>query len=97
MMLQEPSANGCPVGVRVVESWANRNPEQYRWKSAEYDRRLVLYLIDRILLKQDVPFPTPPTSGTLPTMSSDITSSAANKRHQPPTSKNAGNPPFSGT
>jgi len=58
--------DGCPVGVRVVESWANRNPEQYRWKDAEYDRRLVLYLIDRILLRNDVPFPTPPELGNAP-------------------------------
>lgn len=58
--------DGSPLGVRVIESWANRNPEQYRWKSAEYDRRLVLYLIDRILLKKDVPFPSPPDLGNVP-------------------------------
>jgi hypothetical protein len=49
-----------PAGIRVTESWVNRNPEQYNVKDTEYDRKLVRYLIDTILLKRSAPFPTPP-------------------------------------
>ena len=52
--------DGSPVGIRVVESWVNRNPEQYKLKDTEFDRKLVTYLIDSILLRKSVPFPTPP-------------------------------------
>ena|SRR5215475_7285801 len=52
--------DGSPVGVRVIESWVNRDPRQYTGIDIEYDRLLVRYLIDGILLKKSVPFPTRP-------------------------------------
>lgn len=48
-------------GVRAVESWANRDSEQYRWKNIEYDRQSVRYVIDRLLLKKDTKPPKVPT------------------------------------
>ncbi len=47
-------------GVRAVSSWANRNPEEYRWNDADYDRQFVLYMIDALLLKKDSKAPEPP-------------------------------------
>ena len=58
--------DGSSAGVRVVESWVNRNPEQYKLKDTEFDRKLVTYLIDSILLKKSVPFPTPPSTQKAP-------------------------------
>ena len=43
--------DGCPVGVRVVESWANRNPQQYTGTDIAEDRARVRSLIDRLLRK----------------------------------------------
>lgn len=40
-------------GIRATESWVNRNSDQYRWSSIEYDRESVGYMIDRFLLKKD--------------------------------------------
>ena len=40
-----------PGGVRVVEAWANRNPEEYKGTDAAYDQRLLHFLIDTFLLK----------------------------------------------
>jgi len=57
---------GSPAGVRVIESWVNRNPAQYTLKDTEFDRKLVTYLIDSILLKKSVPFPTPPGADNAP-------------------------------
>lgn len=52
--------DGCPAGVRVVESWVNRNPQQYSGTDTENDRKLVRFLIDSFLLKKpDVRFPIP--------------------------------------
>jgi hypothetical protein len=59
----EPSA----AGVRVVESWVNRDPEQYRSTDTTYDRKLIGFLIDAFLLKkQDVRFPVPPGAPNQP-------------------------------
>lgn len=58
----EPAADG----VRVTESWVNRDPEQYNARNTEYDRSLVRYLIERILLGKDVAFPMPPGVGDKP-------------------------------
>ena len=58
--------DGSSAGVRVVESWVNRNPGQYKLKDTEFDRKLVTYLIDSILLKKSVPFPTPPGAEKAP-------------------------------
>jgi protein-S-isoprenylcysteine O-methyltransferase Ste14 len=38
------------TGARVVESWVNRDPEQYPVLNTEYDRRHVRYMINRLLL-----------------------------------------------
>lgn len=47
-----------PEGVRVVESWVNRDPQQYSGTDTEYDRTLVRFLIDALLLKKsDARFP----------------------------------------
>src|SRR5436190_21727842 len=52
--------DGSPAGVRVVESWVNRNPQQYSGTDTEYDRKLVHFLIGAFLLeKPDVHFPMP--------------------------------------
>lgn len=60
--------DGCPAGVRVVESWVNRNPEQYAGRDTAYDRKLVRFLIDALLLKKpNVTFPMPPNSSVAPT------------------------------
>jgi hypothetical protein len=41
--------DGCPVGVRVVESWANRNPQQHTGTDMAEDRARLRSLIDRLL------------------------------------------------
>jgi hypothetical protein len=46
-------------GITITEAWANRNPEQYRNTKAGYDAKLLIYVIRRLLLKHDVPFPAP--------------------------------------
>src|SRR5262245_51086309 len=33
--------DGSPTGVRVAESWVNRDPEQYRETDLSYDRQLL--------------------------------------------------------
>jgi len=53
-------------GSRVVESWANRNPEQHRGQNAEYDRKLLRFLIDAFLLGKPASFPLPPDAPTSP-------------------------------
>ena len=53
--------DGSPLGVRVVDSWVNRDWHQYAWSDTAYDRKLVRFLIDALLLnKRDVTFPMPP-------------------------------------
>ena len=49
--------DGCPAGVRVVESWVNRNSDQYRETDAEYDRKMLDFLLRRLLLGHDIDFP----------------------------------------
>jgi hypothetical protein len=51
--------DGSPAGVRVTDSWVNREPEQYKAVDTEYDRRLVRFLIDALLLKRNAVFPMP--------------------------------------
>lgn len=47
-------------GFCVAESWVNRDPEQYQATDTAYDRRLVRFVIDALLLgKRDVAFPMP--------------------------------------
>jgi hypothetical protein len=59
--------DGSPAGVRVNESWVNRNPQQYAGTDVEYDRKLVRFLIDAFLLKKaGVKFPLPSASAQAP-------------------------------
>jgi hypothetical protein len=52
--------NESDASVRVIESWVNRDPNQYRANDSEYDRKLVRYLIDAFLLKKRIiVFPGP--------------------------------------
>lgn len=48
---------GSPAGSRVTESWVNRDPGQYAETDIAYDRSMLDFLIRRMLLSQDVPFP----------------------------------------
>ena len=49
--------DGNPTGVRVVDSWVNRDPEEYKETDIEYDRQMLNFLIRRILLSEEVNFP----------------------------------------
>ncbi len=42
--------NATPEGIHVIESWVNRDPEQYRGTDVEEDRKLVRHLICELLL-----------------------------------------------
>ena len=46
-------------GMTITEALANRNLAQYKNTKAGYDAKLLIYLIRRLLLKHDVPFPAP--------------------------------------
>jgi len=46
-----------PDGVRVIDSWVNRDPEQYGELDFVYDRRLVDFLIRALLLGENTEFP----------------------------------------
>ncbi len=48
---------GSPAGVKVVESWVNREPEQYTEQDIDYDRQFVDFLIRAFLLGQEAQFP----------------------------------------
>jgi hypothetical protein len=48
-----------PEGQRVAEAWVNRDPEQYRGSDTTYDRQLVRFLIDALLLERAAEFPMP--------------------------------------
>jgi hypothetical protein len=49
--------DGCPAGIRVVESWVNRDSDQYRETDIAYDRLMLDFLLRRILLGHDIEFP----------------------------------------
>jgi hypothetical protein len=51
--------DGSPGGVRVVDSWVNGDPQQYTAFDAAYDRRLLRFLIDALLLNRRATFPLP--------------------------------------
>jgi len=51
--------DGSPAGVRVIDSWVNRDPTQYIGDDDSYDRKLVAFLIDAFLLKKSAQFPVP--------------------------------------
>ena len=51
----------------VAEVWVNRDREQYKETDDEYDRRLLTFIIDNLLLGQNTPFPMPSNlPGNLP-------------------------------
>jgi hypothetical protein len=45
-----------PTGLRVTKSWVNRDPDQYQETDTSYDRKLVRFLVDALLLKQKAVF-----------------------------------------
>ena len=44
---------------KIIQTLVNRNKDQYNQQNYEYDVLLIDYLIDRLLLGKNVPFPTP--------------------------------------
>jgi hypothetical protein len=48
---------GCPTGMCVVESWVNRDAEQYRETDISYDRALLDFLLRGLILGHRIPFP----------------------------------------
>jgi len=53
-------------GVRVTNSWVNREPSQYTEADTPYDRRLVRFLIDAFLLGKSATFPMPANDDSPP-------------------------------
>lgn len=41
-----------PTGLRVTDSWVNRDASQYTSQNVDEDRELVLFLIDTLLLRK---------------------------------------------
>src|SRR5580698_7934636 len=48
-----------PGGARVADSWVSRDPAQYKGTDVEYDRKLLRFLMDALLLRQPAVFPMP--------------------------------------
>ena len=44
-------------GYRMVETWVNRNPQQYNANDDNFDVAMIGWLIDRFLLGKDTPCP----------------------------------------
>ena len=44
--------DGSPAGVRVTDSWVNRDPAQYTSTDLDYDQKMLRYLIDVALLRK---------------------------------------------
>ena len=51
--------DGSPAGVRAIDSWVSRDPQQYRSDDLEYDRKMLAFLIDALLLGKSAQFPRP--------------------------------------
>ena len=49
----------CPEGHRVAESWVKRDSEHHSGSDPGYDRQLVRFLIDALLLGRPAEFPIP--------------------------------------
>ena len=43
----------------ITDVWVNRDSEQYKETDNEYDKKLLNFLIDNLLLGQSTPFPMP--------------------------------------
>lgn len=54
-------------GATIRSATVNRNPDEYRITDDEYDARFLEALIRRLLLGEDVPFPTSPLVAALRT------------------------------
>ena len=48
-------------GSEVEAAWANRAPEQYRETDDAHDAAILSYLVERILLGREAPFPIRPS------------------------------------
>ncbi len=72
--------DGSPSGVRATESWVNADPSQYKGSDRDFDRKLVLYFINKVLLRKPAEFPReiPRLEYSAPTVS--------NSNPPPPTS-----------
>lgn len=53
-------------GFQMSESWVSRDPTQYKETRTSYDRELLLFIIQALLLKQPVEFPRPPEAEAYP-------------------------------
>lgn len=53
------AAQGVPSAsqYRIAEAWVNRDASIYRYRDDDYDKALLLFLIEDLLLGYDVPFP----------------------------------------
>src|SRR5262245_51883456 len=49
---------GDGEGSAIEEAWVNRDPSEYTRTDDVYDAQLLSFLIDRLLLERDVPFPS---------------------------------------
>jgi hypothetical protein len=47
------------AGCRVIDSWVNAQSDQYRLRDLEYERQLLAYLIDALLLGKPAISPVP--------------------------------------
>ena len=47
----------CEGGFTTMESWVSRDAQQYKWDDIDYDRAVLVFLIERMLLGRPVPFP----------------------------------------
>jgi hypothetical protein len=52
--------------VSVVDSWVNRVPDQYLSDDVEYDRQMVRFLIDALLLGKKAEFPITKSQASAP-------------------------------
>jgi hypothetical protein len=51
---------------QLREATRTRDPEQYRGSALAYDRELLWFLIDGLVLRKPATFPLPPGSGAAP-------------------------------
>jgi hypothetical protein len=50
---------GSAGGARVIDSWVSRDCAQYKGSDVDYDRKLLRFLIDALLLRRPAVFPLP--------------------------------------
>lgn len=53
-------------GFQVAESWVSRELTQYKETRTDYDRELLRFMIQALLLKQPAEFPRPPEAALYP-------------------------------